>query len=48
MKMLIKTKNNIKTSLEEFIDKHYGKSGTLKRDELEKGYKNFKKLLSLV
>ena len=34
-------KNNI-TSLDEFKDKHYGKQGTKKRDELEAGYENFK------
>lgn len=33
-----KTKNsNIKT-LDQFKDKHYGKVGTAKRDELEIGY----------
>jgi ribosome-binding protein aMBF1 (putative translation factor) len=38
----MKTKNsNIKT-LEEFKDKQYGKTGTVKRDELESGYENFK------
>jgi len=34
-------KNNIIT-LEQFKDKHYGKRGTTKRDELEAGYENFK------
>ncbi len=34
-------KNNILT-LEQFKDKHYGKLGTAKRDELEAGYENFK------
>ena len=34
-------KNNIMT-LEQFKDKHYGKRGTAKRDELEAGYENFK------
>lgn len=34
-------KNNIIT-LEQFKDKHYGKRGTAKRDELEAGYENFK------
>jgi len=28
-------------TLEQFKDKHYGKRGTTKRDELEAGYKNF-------
>ena len=36
-----KNKQNIMT-LEEFKDKHYGKTGTAKRDMLEKGYENFK------
>jgi DNA-binding XRE family transcriptional regulator len=34
-------KNNILT-LEQFKDKHYGKRGSAKRDELETGYENFK------
>jgi ribosome-binding protein aMBF1 (putative translation factor) len=34
-------KNNIIT-LEQFKDKHYGKRGSAKRDELEAGYDNFK------
>jgi ribosome-binding protein aMBF1 (putative translation factor) len=34
-------KNNTKT-LSEFKDKHYGKTGTEKRDELEAGYEQFK------
>ncbi|MCF8371771.1 MAG: helix-turn-helix domain-containing protein [Bacteroidales bacterium] len=33
--------NNIMT-LEQFKDKHYGKPGSEKRDQLEGGYKNFK------
>ncbi len=32
---------NIKT-LDQFKDKHYGKVGAVKRDELEIGYENFK------
>lgn len=36
-----KNKQNI-TTLEEFKDKHYGKIGTPKRDNLENGYENFK------
>ncbi|MCX7876496.1 MAG: helix-turn-helix domain-containing protein [Melioribacteraceae bacterium] len=36
----MKNKNII--TLEEFKGKNYGKRGTKKRDELEKGYKNFK------
>jgi ribosome-binding protein aMBF1 (putative translation factor) len=35
------TKGNIMT-LDQFKDKHYGKLGTKKRDELEAGYENFK------
>ena len=34
-------KNNILT-LEQFKDKHYGKRGTTKREDLEAGYENFK------
>lgn len=34
-------KNNILT-LEQFKDKHYGKRGTAKREELESSYENFK------
>jgi DNA-binding Xre family transcriptional regulator len=34
-------KNNL-MSLEQFKDKHYGKPGTKKRDELEGGYEEFK------
>jgi ribosome-binding protein aMBF1 (putative translation factor) len=34
-------KDNIIT-LDQFKDKHYGKRGTAKRDELESGYENFK------
>jgi len=34
-------KNNIIT-LDQFKDKHYGKRGTAKREELEAGYENFK------
>lgn len=37
----MKAKNNI-TSLDQFKDEHYGKSGTAKRDELEAGYESFK------
>jgi DNA-binding XRE family transcriptional regulator len=29
-------------TLDQFKDKHYGKRGTKKRDELESGYENFK------
>ncbi len=34
-------KDNILT-LDQFKDKHYGKRGTAKREELEAGYENFK------
>jgi len=34
-------KNEI-TTLEQFKEKHYGKLGTPKRNELEAGYENFK------
>lgn len=34
-------KRNIKT-LDQFKDKHYGKRGVAKREELEAGYENFK------
>ncbi len=34
-------KNNILT-LEQFKDRHYGKRGTDKREELEAGYENFR------
>lgn len=36
----MKTSN--KMTLDEFKDKHYGKKGTTKRDELDEGYENFK------
>lgn len=36
----MKTSNKI--TLNEFKDKHYGKKGTPKRDELENGYEDFK------
>jgi len=38
----MKTKKSNIMTLEQFKDKHYGKRGTTKRDELENGYKNFK------
>jgi len=37
----MKTKNN-SLNIEEFKDKHYGKRGTVKREEPEKGYESFK------
>jgi len=38
----MKTKKNNIMTLDQFKDKHYGKLGTAKRDELEAGYENFK------
>ncbi|MGF7140252.1 helix-turn-helix domain-containing protein [Roseimarinus sediminis] len=36
----MKTSN--KMTLDEFKDKHFGKKGTTKRDDLDEGYENFK------
>ncbi len=38
----MKMKKNSIITLEQFKDKHYGKRGTAKREELEAGYENFK------
>ncbi len=38
----MKTKKSNVMTLDQFKDKHYGKRGTKKRDELEVGYENFK------
>ena len=38
----MKTKNDNIQTLDQFKDKHYGKSGSTKRDQLESGYENFK------
>jgi ribosome-binding protein aMBF1 (putative translation factor) len=38
----MKTKKSNVLTLDQFKDKHYGKRGTKKRDELESGYENFK------
>ena len=38
----MKTKNKNLITLEEFKERNYGKRGTKKRDELEKGYEAFK------
>jgi ribosome-binding protein aMBF1 (putative translation factor) len=38
----MKTKNNNIKTLDQFKDKHYGKIGTAKRDELDAGYESFK------
>jgi ribosome-binding protein aMBF1 (putative translation factor) len=38
----MKTRNNNIMTLHQFKEKHYGKVGTKKRDELEEGYENFK------
>lgn len=37
-----KMKDKNKMTLDEFKNKHYGPKGTKRRDELEKGYENFK------
>lgn len=36
----MKAKNRM--TINDFKDKHYGVKGTIKRDELEEGYENFK------
>lgn len=38
----MKAKSSNLMSLDEFVENHYGKIGTPKRDELEAGYENFK------
>jgi len=38
----MKAEENNLMNLDQFKDKHYGKVGTKKRDELEAGYENFK------
>ena len=38
----MKVKNKHLTTLDELIDKRYGKVGTEKRDEFEAGYESFK------
>ena len=38
----MKTKKSNIVTLDQFKDKHYGKPGTIKRDQLEAGYENFK------
>jgi len=38
----MKTKKGNTITLEQFKDDYYGKRGTVKRDELESGYENFK------
>ncbi|MFY7665657.1 helix-turn-helix domain-containing protein [Flavobacterium sp.] len=37
----MKAKSNLKT-LDQFVDEQYGKKGTPKRDNFEKGYESFK------
>lgn len=39
--MNMKKKSNVKT-LDQFVDEHYGKKGTRKRDKLDKDYESFK------
>lgn len=41
MKMKMKTKTNT-TTLDQFVNKHYGPKGTQKRDKLDQGFENFK------
>ena len=38
----MKTKKSNILTLDQFKDKHYGKRGVAKRDQLEAGYENFK------
>lgn len=38
----MKTKKSNTLTLEQFKDKHYGKQGSSKRNELEAGYEHFK------
>ena len=38
----MKAKTNNLITLDQFKDKHYGKRGTSKREDLEAGYENFK------
>lgn len=38
----MKSKKSNTMTLDEFKDKHYGKRGSEKREELEAGYENFK------
>ena len=38
----MKTKKSNILTLDQFKDRHYGKRGTTKRDQLESGYENFK------
>lgn len=38
----MKTKRSNIMTLDQFKDKHYGKTGTPKRDQLEAGYQTFK------
>ncbi|MCB9426129.1 MAG: hypothetical protein H6584_03755 [Flavobacteriales bacterium] len=38
----MKAKNNNTRTLDQFKDKHYGKVGTAKRDEFDRGFENFK------
>jgi DNA-binding XRE family transcriptional regulator len=38
----MKTKKSNVMTLDQFKDKHYSVRGTVKRDELESGYENFK------
>jgi ribosome-binding protein aMBF1 (putative translation factor) len=40
--MNMKTKKNSIVTLTQFKDRHFGKTGTAKREKLEAGYENFK------
>ena len=40
--MIVKTNNNNLTTLDQFKDEQYGKGGTVKREQLEVGYEQFK------
>lgn len=42
----MKTKNN-RLTLDRFKDKNYGKPGTEKRDKLEEGFENFKRITQI-
>ena len=39
----MKKKKETLITLDQFIERHYGKVGTPKRDKLEKGFEKFKK-----
>ena len=43
IRIQMKNKKETMMTLDQFIEEHYGKVGTPKRDKLEKGYEKFKK-----